>query len=333
MRSSTFLIDVGIKVSFSDILALIGLYIISLLSLVKKQSSKIIYQVYRVRDIFLLFIILALYEFLSVIFIDKGNLENITLGIAIIRNFPIILVTIILIQYVDLKKIIILTTVGFFNSIIAIYYYAINLSNITYIISNKYLWEPGIYYTLDHGILRLQGLSDDPNFFFIANFISMISNIALIFSKNLENTSKKFVWIITFIVIMSANILTYSRAGFLILVIFFIMFLINYPRYAKYTFIFISLLLYPTYKIFIFRFKKGIETGGSGRIKLWEIAIEGFSESPLFGKGGRYVLKYAGNYAHNDLLELLSSHGLLYVAIMLFLYKILILKINWYETQ
>lgn len=334
MRSSTFLIDVGIKVSFSDILALIGLYIIILLSLVKKQSSKIIYYVYRVRDIFLLFIILALYEFLSVIFIDKGNLENITLGIAIIRNFSIILVTIILIQYVDFKKIIIiLTTVGFFNSIIAIYHYAINLSNITYIISNKYLWEPGIYYTLDGGILRLQGLSDDPNFFFIVNFISMLSNIALIFSKNLENTSKKLVWIITFIVIMSANILTYSRTGFLILVIFFIIFLINYPRYAKYTFIFISLLLYPTYKIFIFRFKKGIETGGSGRIKLWEIAIEGFSESPLFGKGGRYVLKYAGNYAHNDLLELLSSHGLLYVTIMLFLYIIIILKINWYEKQ
>ncbi len=331
MRSSTFLIELGIKVSFSDILALIGLNIIIFLSLIKQLSSKIIYHI---QDIFLFLMILTLYEFLSVVFIDKGNPDNITLGISILRNLSILLVIIILIQYVNFRNIIrIFTIVGLFNSIIAIYYYAISLNNITYILFTKHLWDPGIYYTLDSGILRLQGLSDDPNFFFITNFIALLSNIALILSKNSGNKLRKLFWIISFIVILSTNILTFSRTGFLMVGIFFIVFLINYPKYIKYAFGFMAILLFPTYKIFELRFENALETGGSGRIELWKVAIEGFSKSPFFGEGGRYVLKHAGNYAHNDLLELLSSHGLLYVTIVLFLYIIAILKLNRYKKQ
>lgn len=331
MRSNIFLIEIGIKISFSDILALIGLNIIILLSLIKQFSLKIIYHI---QYIFLFLMILVLYEFISVIFIDKGNPDNITLGIAILRNLSILLIVMILMQYVNFRKIIkIFTVIGLLNSIIAIYYYIISLNDIAYILSTKHLWDPGIYYTLDSGVLRLQGLSDDPNFFFITNFIALLSSIALILSKNSGNKLKNLFWIISFIIILCSSILTFSRTGFLMIGIFFIAFLINYPKYVKYIFVFIAISLFPTYKIFESRFENALETGGSGRMDLWKVAIEGFSESPFFGEGGRYVLKHAGNYAHNDLLELLSSHGLIYVTIVLFLYIIIILKLHRHKGQ
>ncbi len=68
----------------------------------------------------------------------------------------------------------------------------------------------------------------------------------------------------------------------------------------------------PTlYDIFSTRFVSGIETGGSDRLLLWKTAWEGFQSSVVWGKGGRYVFKEAGIYAHNDFLEMLSSHGII----------------------
>ncbi len=77
-----------------------------------------------------------------------------------------------------------------------------------------------------------------------------------------------------------------------------------------------------------YRFETGFETGGSGRLDLWKTAWEGFQKSIIWGNGGKYVLRKAGNYAHNDYLEILSSHGLIGFVAMAFLYLYILIFIK-----
>ena len=88
----------------------------------------------------------------------------------------------------------------------------------------------------------------------------------------------------------------------------------------------------PTvYEVLQGRYEKGIETGGSGRLKTWDVAEEGFTESFIIGQGGRYTLRKIGRYTHNDYLEMLANHGLIGFAgmIVLFLYILLFIAVRY----
>jgi len=323
LRGIPFILDVGIKVSPVDIVLLFFLSFHLINLFIGKIKVKFPFPLNYI--LFFLFI-MSMIEFFSVIFIDKGKPENITLAISIIRNFILIYLMVNLVTpNVRMAKLIVL--IALINSIIAIFFYLKALNNIFSIISNPDLWEPGIFYTLDRGILRLQGLSDDPNFFFIVNFVGLVFSLSLI--DNQKFIKEKIFFLVSLIIILLANILTFSRTGFIILILFLIFFLfINFFKYYKY----IPILLILLSSLIIYfgdivksRFISGIETGGSGRLYLWNVALEGFIESPIWGQGGRYTLKVAGNYTHNDILEILSSHGLIGMMPLIIMYTYLIL--------
>ncbi len=310
---SKFVLDLGVKISPTDLAILVCLLVMIFLTRFRLTLGK------NTGVLILLILSNVIIEFVSVIVVDGGDPDNITLGIAIIRNCMMVFVISQLHfdQRATMKRIVLL---GGFVSIISIFGYVKSLFSYKTIIANPDMWRPEIFYTLGMGgVMRLQGLREDPNFFFIVNLIP------LVFSLYLMRQKKNYSSIIFFPVIFIASLLTFSRTGAILLVL---VTLIIFFRWMSLRKIVISIILVgsvmaashyfvrvyelPTlYDIFSTRFVSGIETGGSDRLLLWKTAWEGFQSSVVWGKGGRYVFKEAGIYAHNDFLEMLSSHGII----------------------
>lgn len=324
-----FLLNIGIKISPFDIVLLCSITSFLILHRFK----------WNLNGVLISFVILSLLnviiEFLSVIFIDAGEPRNITLAVALIRN--IILVLLIAQLNFDLKKgMSVIIVMGVINSLIALVFYFKAFLNYRTIILDQTLWEPGIFYSLDQGILRLQGLKDDPNFYFVVNLIPLNFAFFLLIDQ------KKVMYFVSCLIIFISSIFTFSRSGLLILFLMFILFVgmrKNFLRKFLILFFVLGFLFIFTIfaslffenisliEIILYRFERGIETGGSGRLHLWEAAWRGFEASPIWGKGGRYVLESAGNYVHNDWLEMLSSHGIVGLFLIILLYTFVIIYI------
>ena len=307
-----FNFNLGVKISFADLILLLFFGWIVLTSSLSIRFSP------RLIPLFILMGLCASVEFLSLIVIDLGDTENITLGVAIIRNALLILLMYQLtLDHARLQKY--LVYAAFLFSTIAIIFYARGLLNIELIVKNRHLWDPGLFYTLDSGYLRLQGFNEGPNMFFIVNYIPLFFSIMHLKQK------RTFSAFLFSLVIMLASLLTFSRTGVIIILFTVLVSLLGRINFKKLILISAIISLFfagsqlishyfevpSIYEVIKARYEMGKETGGSGRLKLWEIAWKGFEESPLFGQGGRYVLKTGGNYAHNDFLEILSSHGII----------------------
>lgn len=319
---TNFVLDVGIKISPTDIAILILLF---LSPRIKHFNFKI--NKYTVILLMLIFIGFLL-EMLSVVVVDNGDPENITLGIALLRNAVLIfLISQINYDYKKLSRWIVI--LGVFSSIVAIAGYVKAVSNYAVILSNKLLWHPGIFYSLDNiGVLRLQGFRENPNFFFLINLIPLFLSISIMREK------KNLFSVLMFAIILTASLLTFSLTGTILLGLLLLIIILHKFNLKKLLLIFvvsISIIIISNYianvyeipghyKVIISRFAKAVETGGSSRIHLWKTAWDGFQESVIFGQGGRYVLRETGVYAHNDYLEMLSSHGLTGFTFMAMLY-------------
>lgn len=317
MRGTPFVLNAGIKVSPVDIILIIFFCFHLVNIFMGKTKIKLSYPL---NCLLCFFCILSVVEIFSVIFIDKGQPGNVTLALSIIRNF-ILIYLIVNLVILKMKTILFIVVIAAINSIIALFFYIKTLSNIYIIMSRPDLWKPGIFYTLDQGVLRLQGLSDDPNFFFLVNFIGVVLNWSLF---TLQKGIKKIIYFVLFILLLLTSVLTFSRTGFIIASLFFITLFCKYYRYVSILLPILIVLIAPFFNVLKLRFASAIETGGSGRLYLWNIALEGFIKSPIWGQGGRYTLKVANNYAHNDFLEILSSHGLIgiFPVIIMYIYII-----------
>ncbi len=327
---TNFAFDLGIIITPSDLTILAFLIFLPVIKQFKFRLNK------HVLILFALIFISFLLETISALLRDLP--QNLTLGIALLRNGALIfLILQVNYDYKKLSKWIVLS--GVFFSIIAIAGFVNSLLNYRKIIFNQNLWDPGIFYTLDQGILRLQGLKEDPNFFFIINLIPLFFSISLIREK------RNFFSISMFSIILTASFLTFSRTGMVLLGLLLIIIILKEFNLKKIfltsviilTIIFLSTFISNIFsvpsitKVITFRFEKAVETGGSHRIYYWEVAWKGFENSIIFGNGGRYTLRKAGNYAHNDYLEMLSSHGLMGFGLMsiLYLYVFLFIKTKY----
>lgn len=279
--------------------------------------------------LFVLLVLIALnaaYELASVIFIDGGASENLSLGVALVRNAALVLVIAQLDYDADRTRAWI-TAAGAAFSVIAIGGFLRATHDSARILSSHAFDNPGIFYTVDNLQIRLQGLREDPNFFFIINLIPLLMGVSLI-------RQRARLWsVAATAVIVVASLLTFSRSGALLLALLLaFLFAVDLTRLkvgriflavaAMVAVVLGSQLLAETYnlpdiaQVMFSRFERAGETGGSGRAYLWSAVWDGFTQAVVFGQGGRYSLRAFGHYAHNDYLEMLSSHGLVGFALM-----------------
>jgi hypothetical protein len=279
--------------------------------------------------LFILFAFMALNiacEILSVIAIDGGAPENISLGVALVRNAVLIFIVAQLdYDYQRTRRWLMAAGAAF--SLIAIAGWLNAIRNYAQIAASRSLHDPQIFYVFSEGQLRLQGLREDPNFFFIINLIPLVMGISLI-------RERRALWpVVGTGLILAASVLTFSRSGALLLgLLVFFLFVGDLTRFnVRRLFLTVSAIvlivvgarfvsdaygLPDVGQIMTARFERGTESGGSGRTRLWAGAWDGFTDAVVFGQGGRYTYRTYGQYAHNDYLEMLSSHGLVGFALM-----------------
>jgi len=205
--------------------------------------------------------------------------------------------------------------------------------------------------TLYFGGVRFRGLMNDPNYFSILQLAGIAYYIRV---KELNSTIKAFILLtLTFSIIVSG-----SKTGFITLLLYGLIYFFNVLSNKKrsYDKIFRNLLIvvlgllvtimliqfsdsliepitnkFPiTKRIFtVFEdFGSSVSSGGSSRSRVWSMAFELITKSPLFGIGvGTYVdlSRYLYNYgaiAHNTYLQLMVEWGgILTFVFLLYLFK------------
>lgn len=336
-----FVISAGIRITPTDIVILVFLTALLIINQFRFRINR--------QTVILLLLIFAcfLLEIFDALF--RGLPRNFTLGIALLRNASLIFL-VFQINYDQKKVSRWIIRSGVFFSIVALIGLAKSIPDYFTIINNERLWHPKIFYSLDSGLLRLSGLKGDPNFFFLINLFPLLLCLNLIREKKSASA------VLAFTIILITSLLTFSRTGILLLglllfihilktinlkkiflILFFILSTIAVSNYISET--------YNTktpYDLVVDRFEK-IKTGKNPRLKLWKIAWQGFLDAPVLGQGGRYVLRKSGYfaslrsvkargfYAHNDYLEMLSSHGLTGFTLMsiVYLYILFYIKANY----
>ncbi len=359
-----FFIDIGVKITPTDIVILVSLFLLLRVNKFRLKPDKYIV------------ILIALFSASSLLEITDALIrdmpENITLGIAMLRNCAlIVLVSQLAYDYKKLSRWIVFS--GVFFSIVALIGYLIAALHLTAIAIDYKLWAPDIFILYDR-LLRLTGLAGDPNIFFLVNLLPLILSTQIIREK------KNALFILVFIVLLTASILTFSRTGIVILGLYFLLKVLwkgSVRKIISIIIIAIMLLAISDYilgyfhlskpsAIFIPRFTSAIKNIRKDRAYIWRPAWEGFRESPVFGKGGRYTSKIVDTAigaheevryllgpqnkilkrtiivypegakviklsSHNDYLEILSTHGIAGFSLMIimYLYIMIFIKIRY----
>ena len=323
--NSKFIFDIGVKITITDIVIL-GTFIFFLFRFFKKDS-KIQIQIP-------LILLITFIVFLLIVGLDikrvKWPLRNFTLFVMCLRNiFLMIAVSSFKLEENKILKTI--ANISIFISMISLILYFFYLFQYQQILSNQFLWKPGIWYDLGEGsILRLSGVGNDPNFFGIVNIIGLIFCLFLFNERKYKIGS---------IVIFLSIVLTFSRTLFIILGILVLIFIVlssilkkrdilkevsvNYLKICLIFILFgilIGLFMTSINIVGIMqeKMKSGIGKSIADRFHLWSLALSSFRTSPLIGQGGRYIQMTEGKYVHNDYLELLSSYGLIGFFIVVF---------------
>lgn len=206
-----------------------------------------------------------------------------------------------------------------------------------------------------YGNSRFKGLMNDPNYF------SVLQNIALAYFVSMKTENQKIkvsaTLIIVFSVFMSgsktgmittlgviflAGLTSFSRKkstileyfrGFLLFLILILILLLgnNYfiliiEKVANY------IPAFNRISVIFLDFDLALSGGGSGRNRVWEVAVELIKQSPVFGTGvGTYTTITSNKYsmeaiAHNTYLQLAAQWGLPLTIIFFILVFILVIK-------
>lgn len=316
-----YVLNLGIKVTPTDIIILAELYILAIYFLIKGRSLWVTIPMIP-SLLFFLFILITVVDLWRV----EWPVQNITLTVGLIRNALIVFLVACCVSLLGSSQGELLRLVSQISicvsvaSIIMYFGYLPLTSNIK---ANPGLWKPDIWYNLrENGVLSLSGPGRDPNFFGAVNIIGLIAILVNQRGKGYKIGS---------CVILLALGLTFSRTILLLLVALFIMFCIlslarkkmrcltlARNRYCKigiiflihaFAFQFLGLGGRPI-DIFKSRFVNYTQEGSNDRLYLWEKATQAAATAPFWGQGGRYVQVKYGQYVHNDYLEILSSYGI-----------------------
>lgn len=336
----------GVKITVFDLALLSVLAVVALRMCVRRQDVIYLTSV-QMCGVLLLFLFLM---------VETGGLvqdpafpRNVTLVIAVVRMVALLLIVSQL-AFDESVWVDHIANVGFlFSAVAIVLYFLFAVRRYDTIRSTPALWYPGlVYYLGEAASLRLTGLWQDPNFFFVVNlgpFVGCLYRFMF---------TKKLTWAIKSATIFGALFLTFSRSGYLLLALLIIICAVRFWRrllrllFSKrgvvLVFVVVLLILLMNYlavmlmgsslqDLALARIRVGIERGsGEKRFQRWQVAWEGFLKRPFFGNGGRYVLRTSGQYAHNDYLEILSSHGLVgFFPVMCFYFWAL--WIGWHKAQ
>jgi len=321
-----FVVFPVLKVTPTDIILLIALYVISIYIIVNGKQPRLAIPLVPV-FFFILFLLILLADIWRVEWPER----NVMLVVALLRNALIVLLVaywVSMVRSFRCEVLKLLARISICVSAISITMYCAYLTQLSKIKANPALWKPNIWYNLrEDGVLSLSGPGRDPNFFGLVNIVGLIAILLL-------NENAKF-WKTGSCVVLVALGLTFSRSVlFLLVTLLFMLSILSAARknvrclkvarnrYCKIAF----LCLLPAFgvhldalggrpiDIFKSRFTKGLQGKFSDRLDLWEIAITAAAKAPIFGKGGRYVQITNARYVHNDYLEVLSSYGLVGLA-------------------
>ncbi|MES9906407.1 MAG: O-antigen ligase family protein [Sedimenticola sp.] len=171
---------------------------------------------------------------------------------------------------------------------------------------------------------RLIWAGEEPNY----SSVSMIFPFAISFALFLLGTgSKRILWGAITLLISIATIGTYSRSGFITIIIVAIMFLLkgriknSIPFATLGAAAVLVITLSPTLISRIFTIDDAAIGTGSGRFYLWGRAFDLWLDSPVIGGGFSSYYKAVGSAAHNTYLEILADTGV--IGLVLFLLIIL----------
>ncbi len=132
-------------------------------------------------------------------------------------------------------------------------------------------------------------------------------------------------------------ILTFSRSSILFSGIIILLFYLldsknSIKRKLLYTFIatligMIGIIIYSTYSDFIEHFLLRSDYADSNRIDYWELALDKFADSPLFGYGPGCALPIlsvlgsnAGSSFHNTYVEIIAWGGISFIIVYIYIY-------------
>lgn len=179
----------------------------------------------------------------------------------------------------------------------------------------------------------------DPHAFSMFLGIMLPLPVILFFSSE-----KKAIWAFSFASILIANILTFSRGGYLAITTGIIIFLVFYWKkiatkhnvmagLMSMFFVLMFSVPGPVSQRFVSSFDSN-EGSNAGRIGMWEKSIEIIKERPFFGTGiGNFSLEVDKNqgyrnpiYAHNTYLDIAVEEGVLTSLIWIFIIFITLLN-------
>ncbi len=285
-----------------------------------------------VNDYDILFLILILYGFTTVLFSeDIENGFRMVLGSVILILFYFKFKSILL-THLD-KSILIhdsLVTGVFLFSFLSIFGYFFNmfLINFDFINNNNKQFSCLV---IERGVPRMIGFANDPN---ILVFTVLVPFWYLFFKEN-----KCFFDRITFILIILCILFSLSRGGLIsvfipLIFIYLFIFKIKF-KYFLIIIIFLFSIYYikNTFVLDILQKRLYNISSGSGRFEIWNNALELFTIHPLFGVGWYNFLFYNANfyggknYVHNTFLEVLVELGLIGFLIYLIFHFLLLRKI------
>lgn len=259
----------------------------------------------------------------SIIVIDGGSTENIAPFVGHLRNGALVyLIAQLDYDHERLGRWIVLAGAVFSLIAIAAYIYGVMHPEAVEQVTAEELWRERIFFVSEKGLIRLQGLREDPNLYCFINFIPLLFGIFMLRVK------KSFRLFLLTGIIFTGMWLTFSRSGLALLALFmFILFFddIAKAKVKRFFMIFLAIVAiaigshFVSYRYdlpyaedyIVARFARGAETGGSGRAELWGHSWDGFKKSVIFGNGGRYTDRTYGRSGHNDYLDLLADYGLI----------------------
>jgi len=232
---------------------------------------------------------------------------------------------------------------GIIGSSASLLYYLIGL-----IETGMNFYGNGVIYhglMIDRSVPRLIGTaSSDPNI-----FVLFMTLYFFYYLYNISTTRNKIGFLLTTMCI----VLTFSRGAYIgIVITILLMIIIRDKRKAKLKNLFTIFLIFIgigcvttlfgiNFMSFIGdRFSNIANDEGSGRITLWENAIETFVNNPILGIGLNGTLDYSAInygssvYIHNTMLEVLSEAGVIgFIAFIIFWISILLFCIRLYKNN
>lgn len=318
----------GVNLSYSDIFLILTLFYLSIISNIKIP-----------RKIFFFIIILILCcSFTSLIYLPIFFGINISWNVYFIEIIKLIILFLYLIMGYNIPQ---QRLTSLFSKIIPIAPLILALISF-FTILNPNFYRDIFYY----GSFRFKGLMNDPNYFTIMQVSSLPF---ILYNQEIKYANKiLFILLISFSVILSG-----SKTGFIILIIYFLFKVLDYTVKKKNIFIYCFFIIFllgiilfrkpiftyiihileivsdiiPSFtrvKSLIMNFSENISANGSERTLTWTSAINLIRLSPFFGVGiGTYLTINTLFFntkllAHNTYLQVAAEWGIPLFTICIF---------------